>query len=209
MITLQCDQCRKSFIRRLGVVNWRRDQLHREHIFCSTACATLFRDGWTECYCTQCGIQFCRRKTDIRRNASKHLFCSQPCAATYNNLHKTHGTRRSKLEVWLEARLREHYPDLEILFNAKEAINAELDIHFPSLNLAFELNGIYHYEPIHGEEKLASIQSNDHRKFAACAEKNISLCVIDVSMMTYFKPAKGQKYLDIITKIVDTTKQTS
>jgi hypothetical protein len=101
-----------------------------------------------------------------------------------------------------EERLRERYPDLEILFNTKEAINAELDIHFPSLNLAFELNGIYHYEPIHGEEKLTSIQTNDHRKFAACTEKGISLCIIDVSMMKKFRPANGQRFLDIIIEIM-------
>lgn len=207
MVTLQCNQCGRSFVRRLGVVNWRRDQLHREHVFCSSVCSASFRDGQVESTCAQCGVQFCRRRTDVRRNNRRHkssrLFCSQSCAATYNNLHKTHGTRRSKLEVWLEERLRERYPGLEILFNAKETIDAELDIHFPNLNLAFELNGIYHYEPIHGEGKLASIRSNDHRKFAACAEKGISLCVIDVSTMNYFKPAKGQKFLDIITNLVD------
>jgi hypothetical protein len=140
---------------------------------------------------------------DDRKSKSGNRFCSRSCAATYNNLHKTTGTRRSKLEVWLEEQLRKLYPDLKILFNAKEAINAELDIHFPDLNLAFELNGIYHYEPIHGPKKLASIQTNDHRRFSACAEKGIALCIIDVSTMTYFKPTKGQYYLNIITNIIN------
>ena len=40
-----------------------------------------------------------------------------------------------------------------------EAINSELDVYVPSLNLAFELNGIFHYEPIYGEKKLNQILS--------------------------------------------------
>jgi hypothetical protein len=144
---------------------------------------------------------FTKRRDQIQK--SKHNFYGHPCAASYQNTHKTTGIRRSKLEVWLEEQLRQRYPDLEILFNAKEAINAELDIHFPSLNLAFELNGIYHYEPIYGPKKLASVQTNDCRRFQACLEKGIDLCVIDVSSMLHFKPNKGQRYLDIITHIVD------
>jgi len=46
------------------------------------------------------------------------------------------------------------YPDLVIHFNKKDAINSELDIYIPSLKLAFELNGIFHYEPIFGKENF-------------------------------------------------------
>jgi hypothetical protein len=201
---LQCDNCHQTFVR--CKAEFDRDILHK---FCSFDCYTTFINNDIRLQCTQCCKTFSRRRCEItgnrksRNTRSDNVFCSRSCAATYNNLHKNHGTRRSKLEVWLEEQLRVRYPNLEILFNAKEAINAELDIHFPTLGLAFELNGIYHYEPIHGERKLASIQSNDYRKFAACAEKGISLCVIDVSTMTYFKPAKGQRFLEIITNIVE------
>lgn len=75
-------------------------------------------------------------------------------------------------------------------------------IYFPSLKLAFELNGIFHYEPIYGSDKLSSIQNNDHRKFAACHEAGISLCIIDTSKQTYFKPKSSQRFLDIITMTV-------
>ena len=112
------------------------------------------------------------------------------------------GTRRSKLEVWLEAQLRDLYPNLTLLPNDKTAINSELDLYFPDLRLAFELNGIFHYEPIYGPEKLASIQNNDHRKFAACIERGISLCILDSSKMTYFKESKAKVFLDIIRRII-------
>ena len=79
------------------------------------------------------------------------------------------------------------YPNLEIHYNRKDAINSELDIYIPELELAFELNGIFHYEPIYGAEKLQQIQNNDDRKFQACLEKGISLCIIDTSSLKYFK----------------------
>lgn len=157
--------------------------------------------------CSQCGESFTRRngvvKGNKRKSKSDNVFCSCSCAVTYRHAHKTTGCRRSKLEVWLEEQLRHLYPHLEVLFNRTEAINAELDIHFPGLKVAFELNGIFHYEPIYGLEKLAKTQTNDHRKLLACAERGIELCVIDVSMMTYFKPMKGQRILDIITSILE------
>lgn len=56
-----------------------------------------------------------------------------------------------------------------------------MDIYIPVLSLAFELNGIFHYEPIYGEGKLLSIQNNDDRKFQACLEHDIELCIINSS----------------------------
>lgn len=206
IIQLCCKNCGMFFDRRLSLVNYNIRVRNRRHAFCSRRCYLLFNENQIEKTCCQCYNTFARKKGDIRqnerRNKSGNHFCSQSCAATYNNLHKTTGNRRSKLEVWLEEQLRTLYPNLEILFNTKETINAELDIYFPNLRLAFELNGIYHYEPIHGGEKLTSIQTNDHRKFAACIEKGIALCVVDVSTMKNFKPVKGQQFLDIIINIV-------
>lgn len=109
-----------------------------------------------------------------------------------------------KLEFWLEEQLTKNFPQLTILYNQKETINSELDIHIPSLNLAFELNGIFHYEPIHGQDKLSSIQNNDSRKFQACLEREIELVIIDASHLTYFKPKHGMKYYEIISNIIST-----
>ena len=71
------------------------------------------------------------------------------------------------------------------------------------MKLAFELNGIFHYEPIFGNEKLSKIQKNDTNKFLKCQEKNISLCIIDTSSQKYFKEQTSKKFLDIITNIID------
>lgn len=87
--------------------------------------------------------------------------------------------------------------------NRLALVSAELDIYIPSLKLAFELNGLFHYEPIFGPEKLAQIQNNDERKYQACLEKDIELCLIDVSSFNYFKLEGAQKYLDGIQEIVN------
>lgn len=96
------------------------------------------------------------------------------------------------------------YPELEILYNSKSAIDSELDIYIPAIKLAFELNGIFHYEPIFGEKKLDRIKQNDNNKFMKCQQANISLCTIDVSNLKYFKKKNNaQKYIDIIVSIIN------
>lgn len=154
-----------------------------------------------EVVCYTCGKVFHKQRHRIKDG--KPDFCSNSCAATYKNCHKNHGTRRSKLEDWLEDQLLKLFPELEIHFNRKDAINAELDVYIPSLKLAFELNGVFHYEPIYGAEKLASIQNNDNRKFQACLEKGIELAFINCSEQTKFKESSSQIYLDIITSIIN------
>ncbi len=156
---------------------------------------------YCELNCSNCKKKF--KKEFHRFKKSKNNFCSQSCSATYNNKHKTHGTRRSKLEAYIEEQLPSYFPDLEIIYNGKEAIGSELDIYIPSLKLAFELNGIFHYEPIFGETKLTQIQQNDKSKMKSCINNKIDLCIIDVSTLSYFKPKNAQKYLNIVVNIIE------
>jgi hypothetical protein len=125
------------------------------------------------------------------------------CAATYNNQHKTIGSRRSKLEFWLEEKLKSSYPQLNLIFNEKHMIGSELDIFIPELCLAFELNGIFHYKPIYGEEKLSQIQNNDLAKAKACCNIGINLHVIDTSSQNRFKQSTSDEYLTIIKKAIN------
>ena len=172
--------------------------------FCSNKCSHLAINRQVEVQCKQCRTSLFRKRNAIRKNKSGNFFCSSSCAAKWNNAHKTKGTRISKLEIWLSKQLPELYPNLEFHFNRKDAINGELDIYIPSLKLAFELNGIFHYEPIYGSDKLASTQTNDTRKFQACIEHGIELCIIDVSTLKNFKESKAVKFIDIISDIIKT-----
>ncbi|MFA5207062.1 MAG: hypothetical protein WC428_00030 [Candidatus Paceibacterota bacterium] len=176
--------------------------------FCSRSCAATYNSpqriykNTIKTKCKNCNKEIKVIFSAHKKSKSGNHFCSQSCAATYNNKHKTTGNRRSKLEKYLEKELINLYPNLEINFNGKITINSELDIYIPSLKLAFELNGIFHYEPIFGQEKLCQIQNNDNRKFQACLEKNIELCIIDTSSLSYFKEHNAQKYLNIIIAII-------
>lgn len=154
-----------------------------------------------EVSCKHCSVLFTKMPSEIKKESNN--FCTRSCSATYNNKHKTHGTRRSKLEAWMEEKLVVLYPDLEIHFNRKDAINSELDIFMPTLNLAIELNGIFHFEPIYGPEKLAKIINNDDRKFQACIERGIELCIIDTSQLKYCIPKNAKKYLDIVIGVIE------
>ena len=200
-VDLKCIQCEKPFKRELRQC-YRNDK-YGSNPFCSSECSYKYTEKSSIINCTQCNKELKKSRSQIKKSKSGNMFCNRSCSATYNNLHKKTGTRRSKLEKWIEEQLTILYPNLEIHFNQKDTINSELDIFIPSLKLAFELNGIYHYEPIHGQKKFNQIQNNDHRKFSACIERNIELCIIDTSNQNYFKIKSSQKFLDIITSILN------
>lgn len=168
--------------------------------YCSKICRWKSNDTRIHIHCKQCGKEIFREKRLIKENINN--FCSHSCNAKYQNAHKTKGCRRSKLEIFIDNQLKYLYPDLHIDYNKTNTINAELDIYIPFLKLAFELNGIYHYEPIFGEDRLSITQNNDYRKFQACLERGIELCVIDTSQQKYFKEQTSKKYLQIITNII-------
>lgn len=203
LIPLECEYCHERFEKPKNSVYMGRKKVSGHTFqFCSLKCAGLCRTEKNTklVKCGRCGIQIRRKNNDIKR--FKNVFCSQSCAASYHNAHKEFGTRRSKLEKWIEGQLIKQYPNLEIHYNKTDTINAELDIYIPSLKLAFELNGIFHYEPVFGEDKLNKIKNNDQRKFQACAEKGISLCIIDTHNTRYLKIERDKRFLDIITETI-------
>jgi hypothetical protein len=79
------------------------------------------------------------------------LYSNFSCSTNLTNFL---GYNRSKLEIYLEQELIKLYSTLEIHFCRSDTIGSELDIYIPSLKLAFEINGIFHYKPIFGEDKL-------------------------------------------------------
>lgn len=193
----ECQYCEKVFyIEKRHILN--SDENRGK--FCSNKCKGLFHTTNTIGFCKNCNKKI--KISAYFMKKYKNHFCSQSCASKYNNTHKTTGTRKSKLEKYLELQLIKLYPNLEIHFNSKDAINSELDIYIPSLKLAFELNGIFHYEPIYGKDKLQQILNNDNRKFQACIERGIELCIIDCSQHKYVTEQTSEKYLNIIIKII-------
>lgn len=202
LLDVQCEFCGNLFKTTKNTIQMcLKGDKFRKAKFCSLKCSHENKIKKQSVVCKNCNIPFFKIPSQIKKSSSN--FCSRSCSAFYNNTHKTHGCRRSKFEIYLEKILPPKYPNLEFHFARKDAINSELDIYIPSLNLAFELNGIFHYEPIYGKDQLQKIQNNDNRKYQACLEKGIELCIIDVSGMEYFKPNKCEKYLNIILNVIE------
>lgn len=201
-LPLKCRHCNNVFLQTKKYITRVLKNNGKGHSadFCSKSCSNTFRN--TQQHSRPNLDYVCKNCGHIFQDKCARSFCNRSCSAIYHNKNKTHGTRRSKLEVFIEKELTLLYPNLEIHFNRKDAINSELDIYIPSLKLAFELNGIFHYEPIYGVEKLTKIQTNDDRKFQACLEKNIELCIIDASSLKYFKEHNVRKFLDIVNEII-------
>lgn len=206
LLKLQCHHCNKIYLKRKKDIA--RELAHNlgECKYCSSKCHNIYKTTSINVNCTLCNKEISRKQSELKK--SKLTFCSKSCMAKYYNKHriicyKIDGKIRSKLELYIEQQLKNIYPNLEILFNERLIINSELDIYIPSLKLAFELNGIYHYEPIHGLNALTNIENNDQRKFLKCHENNISLCVIDTSKQTRFTEKSSIKYLNIITELIN------
>ena len=203
-LPFKCTICDNIFfIKKRFVTYYLKGKARNKFDTCSIKCRNISFKNSIDLNCVNCNKSFIKTISEIKKSKSGNHFCSSSCATTYNNKHKTKGNRRSKLEIYLEVELIKLYPDLEFHFNRKDAINSELDIYIPLLKLAFELNGIFHYESIYGKDKLNQIQNNDNRKFQACIEKGIELCIIDTSQQTYVKEKTSKKYLDIIINIIN------
>jgi hypothetical protein len=195
-----CEQCTIPFERSTNDIASARNK-KTCNSYCSRKCSQLAQITKIQVSCLHCKKSFLKQKYQLSKNPNS--FCSRSCAATYNNMHKTYGTRRSKIEIFLETQIREKYPDLKLLCNDKSTINSELDFYFPELQLAIELNGIFHYEPIFGESKLAQTQNNDNRKSFLCQKYQINLAVVDISGCKYFNQSAKDKYWPIIQQIIE------
>ena len=69
----------------------------------------------------------------------------------------------------------------------------------PEINVAIEWNGIYHIEPIKGNDALQKILNKDSKKLELCKEKGISLIVI--SDRTSHKKFIEETTNDLISKL--------
>ncbi len=152
--------------------------------------------------CAECSKEFIKSVSEIHKSKTGNNFCSSSCAASFNNKNKRFGTRRSKFEIYVEQQLSTMYPNLTVEYNGKSAIGAELDVYIKELSLAIEIDGIFHFKPIYGEDKLKRIQILDKKKDDACTKLNINLIRIDVSRMTSSKEVDMLLYLNLITSSI-------
>jgi hypothetical protein len=107
----------------------------------------------------------------------KRKYCGGTCRNKINN-KEIFGVR-SKAEIYLEERLNNEFPNLMMMFNDRVVLNGkELDVYIPSLNLAIEWNGIYHYKKIRDDESFEKTINKDKQKINECLELGIELYIV-------------------------------
>jgi hypothetical protein len=194
-VNLTCDGCGVGFTRITSEVG--RGKLQ----YCSAKCRPRV-SGLQTHNCVTCNAEVKRYASLIPKNGN--VFCNNSCAAIWKNKHRDPTiTTRSKLEKWLEEQLKNTYTDLNILYNKTSEIGMELDIHIPSLNLAFEINGVFHYEDVFNNGLLVRRLELDEKKRQLCIENKITLIEIDTREQKYFTEKSSKKYLEMVTKTIN------
>lgn len=166
-------------------------------LYCSFECRKNNKKKY-EHTCVGCNISFISTEKDSK-------YCSRSCRSINLKLssyaHKSGGKSRSQIELFVEENLTKDFPHIKFVFNDKETIGSELDVYIPELKMAIEINGIIHYEPIYGQEKLTKVQNRDKQKMINCYNLGIELIVIPLGKKGLTKKQTQEVYQEIFNII--------
>ena len=199
MKSVECKNCGKPALK--SVTRYNESLKNNWNFFCSRTCRYGYQEKGRETPCAQCQKPVRKTPAEIRKT-KRHAFCSKSCAASFNNRHKEHGCKRSRLEKYIEQQLIREFDGLVFTCNSVDVIKAELDFYFPRLNFAIEINGIIHYKPIFGLAKLKQIQDSDRLKAESCNKQKIDLQIIDVSCEVSYTKMMREKYWKVVKELV-------
>jgi len=200
--SLKCPNCGGDITKYVSPSRLRRSS---SNIFCSKECAHKFNTAKKinriDVKCSNCNNDL--KITKGRLKNYKFYFCDRKCQNQYAPKFAA-GINRSKLELYLETRLRS-ICDFELFFNNTVVLDGlELDIWIPSINMAFEINGITHYAPIFGKKKFDRTKKSDDKKLLLCKQKGIELVTIDCRSKK-FTYSYGEKILQLIVSKFQTS----
>jgi hypothetical protein len=187
----KCDQCGKEGYKKPSLLK------NRKNIFCCKECSDKFKDKRVEVICLVCQKVFLKEQCEIKRYG-RHC-CSKECGKLLRIFHKNWGSSRSKLEIYIENQMKNIF-SFFIDYNNTET-GYELDIYVPHLDLAIEINGIFHYKAIYGMKKLLRVQQIDKEKVVECKKRNIKLIVIDVSNDKSTKKVFRERFEQVLSLI--------
>lgn len=105
-----------------------------------------------------------RLAESLRTNGKVHCPCCWKSSGEEERV-------RFMLETHFNEKFETVHP--EWLVNPETNRCMELDMYCENLKIAVEYNGIHHYEPIYGDEKLEGVQFKDALKQKICQEKGI------------------------------------
>lgn len=83
---------------------------------------------------------------------------------------------RKLIENHYQKEFKKSYPEWLVSSHTNHIL--ELDMYNEELKLAFEYNGIQHYEPVYGQQRLDISKRNDEEKNKLCFENNVRLISI-------------------------------
>jgi len=200
LLQLKCEGCGKIFYKTKKYIKLASNKNRNEAArFCSSECyEKQVPNNLQRMKCGWCGKDIIKKGSDVKKSKSGNCFCSISCCVKFNNHNNPTGTTVSNLEKFIRAKLLNDFPNLLMLFNSKSEIGFELDIFAPSVKIAFELNGIHHYKPIHGDDKLKRIRELDELRREACLSKGIDLVIIDTSCQNEFDEESSHEFYSII-----------
>jgi hypothetical protein len=211
LVNCICPICEKPYTRTKGEIlrslfrGPNSKQPIRSGKTCSLDCAKILiksiRQKLTFYNCHICGKDIIVSPPS-RNRKSKIRVCSPDCRNQYMKTVDKKIRTRSKMEFFIENQIKLNYPSLNFTTNDRTVINYELDFYFKDLKFAIELNGIFHYEPIYGNDKLEKTKFNDSQKIILCYESGIELCVIDISSVDKLTQKNKDKFWSIINEIL-------
>jgi hypothetical protein len=100
----------------------------------------------------------------------------------------------------MEGRLKNEFPNLLMMFNDRETLNGkELDVYIPSIGLAIEWNGIYHYKKIRDDGLFEKTINKDKQKVNDCVELGIELYIVkDLTRGNKFIKEETEKIIKFV-----------
>ena len=225
IISITCLHCGKIIQRKKHKVK------NKKYFFCNPQCKSLYfstlpkfndnkilsrqlflffpkRKELVSLTCEMCLKEFIRNPKKNRKNKIGKNFCSKSCRMRWYNINKSSilgGKIRSKFEINIEEKLKITFPNIEIDFNNRKLLGYELDVFIPSMKLAFEFNGIHHYEPIRGNDRFNQITFKDNQKQKMCKDLGIELITIDIRKIKNMNEEKLLPFWQEIKEKIITT----
>ena len=125
---------------------------------------------------------------------------------TYKFIHDRR-KKRSKLEIYVARRLKEDFPDLTLEECNRTLLDClELDLYFPEVKIAIEINGGMHYRFVRyfhrTQENFEKQQQRDLKKKELCEELGIRL--VEIPNLKHFSNRYAQ---ETYSHLVETLKK--